>query len=105
MVFQSQNFVIKVPHVPEGEVANQLEYANYKAEPSNKARCRLIKLNGLQVIVMEKVRRVHDPSPSRREPPEEPWPEDPPAWVYRVDAHQVGYNRKGELVAYDYAGI
>lgn len=31
-------------------------------------------------------------------------PEEQPEWVDFVDCAQVGFNRKGKLVAYDYGG-
>lgn len=59
------------------------------------ARCRLIP--GTNILVMEYIKPIEF---SNRYQPDSP---SLPKWCYEVDGCQVGYNSKGEIVAYDYA--
>ena len=84
--------VIKVAFTNEGDVSNRNEVQNSKLEepfiPS--AAARYEKLNNVDVVIMEEVQIVMVRNYN-----------DYPDWVGYVDGAQVGYNKKGELVAYD----
>lgn len=93
----SDNTVIKVPINWEGQDASNLEvefWKIYSEEPEISeipvAECQIIRVPGsdIPLLEMEKV-RLPDPD------------EVLPRWTNRVDCAQVGYNAKGELVAYD----
>jgi hypothetical protein len=95
--------VIKFPKGPYGEVANRWEALVWKCrnnlealpqfiqdcliEGTQFARCRLIP--GTKVLIMEGV--VHTGYRS-----------DYP-WTRKIDLYQVGKNKAGKIVAYDYA--
>lgn len=90
----SGDYVIKVPIDEMGFVDNFREYRMW--QQFNKwipkeylARCKLHLDSG--ILVMEVVNPTYVPMDGR------------PAWVDSIDCGQVGYNRKGKLVAYDYA--
>ncbi len=77
-----KNWVVKLPTNLEGFGANQNEAHSYGIPV---ARSRLMG----DVLIMERV-----------EPIQESW-KNLPSWCYSVDLCQVGYNRRGKLVAYD----
>ncbi len=52
------------------------------------AKCKLIYVGGIPVLVMEFVKQI-------------PYKEMPD-WADFIDCGQVGYNRRGNIVAYDY---
>lgn len=86
--------VIKYPRCTEGMDANYDEAALFriygqKGHPKiGLARCRLIP--GTSILVMEVVERAE-------------WKSGLPSWCAWIDGGQVGYTRRGVLVAYDYA--
>jgi hypothetical protein len=84
-VFQRGRVVVKVPLSQAGIQDNQLEARRWRerAHP-HLARCRLAG----PLLVMERV--------STRS-------QNPPEWADTIDCSQVGLNRKGRWVAYDYA--
>ncbi len=100
-VFASTHVVFKVAKTPRGngtgEDDNYSEFVTYrKALKCPKqyipvAKCRLIRILGEEVLMMEK---VEDRNLGIRNYPQ---------WVYSVDCSQVGFTRTGKLVAYDYA--
>lgn len=121
-------YVLKAPFSESGEKANRLEAEMWRnrhdsgslprwARDWKFARCRLIP--GTDLLVMEfvwptfsawfggssqKTKGVekHFPEWSRRFFPV--GLDDLPYWArIEIDCEQVGFNRKGELVAYDYA--
>ena len=82
--------VIKVPLNEQGLHNNYLEDFRYRFQKSkwySLARCRLLK-NGC--LVMEYIEVIDKPYDLKL------------YWVDMVDCGQVGYNRLGEVVAYDY---
>lgn len=87
--------VIKVPHDSDSESMLEREVKTYQRYISGYpdaipiARCFLERYRGIYIQRMELVTR-HDISPR-----------DYPDWVWEVDCEQVGYNRAGELVAFD----
>lgn len=92
IVFKSKSgkYVIKVPRNIEGNGDN---FRETKKEdfgfPVPKSR-RII-LDDFCCVIMEYVEHVSFKDRKA------------PSWVSWIDCGQVGYNRKGELVAYDYA--
>lgn len=91
----SGKYVLKIPRDDgEGdtEEANRSEAEAYASGclPFPVAKCRLIKYFGKDCILMEKVNTSPDYKRSENK------------WVNKVDIYQVGYTRKGRLVAYDY---
>jgi hypothetical protein len=89
---RGDGYLIKVALVPIGQNTNRRE-ARVAADPSSEipmAKCWEETIDGIQVLVIEKVRI-----------PEGLWGMNLPDWVEQVDFKQVGYNSKGELVAYD----
>ena len=94
IVFCAEENVIKVPYSQEGVLANGRE-AGWKNAGIPLAEAELFQLDpddGVWLLRMERI----DPltGTARNEA-------DLPDWVGFVDCGQVGYNRAGELVAYD----
>lgn len=97
MGFKRGKVVYKIPRNPEGIKANKREADMYKEygqgqydDGAEFARCRLLKND---VLVMEHVVRLE-------------CNEVAPGWVHDWDWHegpQVGRNKKGRVVLYDYA--
>jgi hypothetical protein len=91
----SGKYVLKIPRDDsegDAEEANRSEAHAYISGclPFPVAKCRLIRYLGKDCILMEKV----DTSPDYKRSENK--------WVNKVDIYQVGYTRKGQLVAYDY---
>lgn len=91
---RSGKYVVKVPLNLFGDCDNHLEANRFYRKdgffgPGHLARCRMAKLGGTWCLIMEIVK------PS--------FAKDLPDWTEGVDCQQVGYNRKGKLVAYDFA--
>jgi hypothetical protein len=97
-------WVVKVPRDPVFQAENQSEAVTFRMSyhginPFNDicyAKCRLFTFHGVDLVIMEAVEIIEHPA----------WHEAPldlPEWVDWLDARQAGYNRRGELVAYDYA--
>jgi hypothetical protein len=87
-------WVVKAAIRDSGLYANAREanlYERYGKEGGIPyAECRLVEFAGVDVLVMEWVE--HDFRPLLKQP----------SWVMRVDCAQVGFDREGNLVAYDY---
>lgn len=89
VAYATKNHVIKIPRTSNGVDCNRREYEAHKRDKRGRlARCRLWKGG---VLVMEKVSCVADKSAYL------------PSWARAFDGIQVGVNRKGRIVAYDYA--
>lgn len=93
---RGDGYVIKVPMNGEGYASNGREVNCYQMEDpyTPVAECwhqddYSITPKGVPTLIMEKVE--HCRADYR----------DMPDWVMSVDGGQVGYNKKGELVAYD----
>jgi len=97
VVYQHKNWVIKVPHNEAGVQSNIDEYRKFKRNKFDRqcgchvayARCRLLKGT---FLVMEYVLDTPHTRKSR------------PDWSDFIDCRQVGLNRRGEYVAYDFGG-
>lgn len=93
-----EKWVIKIPIGADGERANISEYEQYHQGVSrihpHLAWCMIDEFAGVVVSIMERV-----------DPVSMTWEECTAsfAWVDRVDCRQVGYTRRGKLVAYDYS--
>lgn len=99
-VWRHGNYVIKVPVCEEGVHDNLHEAHVWQIRDHKRyswakyARCRLIGV----ILVMEYARY---PGPLSEESGHIPFKKCP-EWAYFIDCQQVGYNRRGEIVAYDY---
>lgn len=91
-------FVLKLPYTDSGEEANRYEHAVYKQGKAKErlAKCRLVKLYGLDCLLMEKVREMTEEEIC------EHTADSYDHWIYEIDCEQVGYNRRGKIVAWDY---
>src|ERR1035437_377818 len=90
--FGNSRTVFKIPINPQGFHDNAWEYRNYKnrtAKSFPMARCRIIDIKDIPILVMEHIAPI-------------PYDESP-KWADWVDCRQVGKNRKGKIVAFDYA--
>lgn len=101
-VWRRGNYVIKFPLNTYGVDDNCHEASTYQESLRRPmyckyARCRLVLPLGT-VLVMEYARYV---GPKSDETGYITLP-DCPEWAYSIDCWQVGYNRRGEIVAYDY---
>ena len=90
LVFSSGRFVFKLPINDFGFSANNWEATRYKERHNHfpLAKCRIIVVKNIPIIVMEFVKPVDEM--------------DKPEWADFVDCQQVGRNRAGDIVAYDY---
>lgn len=90
---RGDGYVIKVPLNQEGVMASTNEFSTAEMDDSliPVADCKFDFSTGMPLLVMEKV----DTNVSNR------YGKDMPDWLSYVDGAQVGYNSKGELVAYD----
>ena len=88
MGFLSRNrqWVVKVPLSDDGVADNAWEDRSYRLTDMPYARCRILDNH---CLIMEAV-------------DVEVNPRNLPRWAFSIDCLQVGYNRKGKLVAYDY---
>lgn len=91
-VYRRGNYVIKIPMNSDGLGSNEREHRTYRSSSDGwlfgirYARCR-IHISGL--LIMEYVEPIR-------------YNKSLPKWVNVVDSQQVGYNRRGQLVCYDY---
>lgn len=88
---RSGRYVVKFPcgYDDAGQFDNEYEARHWRESPLY-PRCRLIAVAGASCLVMEWVE------------PATCWELLPP-WVDSIDCGQVGYTRRGELVAFDFA--
>lgn len=86
--------VLKVPINEAGRHANLCESTlfHFKRAPYPVARCAM--LHGTGFLIMEYVEPVYRSQLTVV-----------PAWADLVDCFQVGFTRKGKLVAYDYTNF
>lgn len=90
--FRSKSVVFKIPINGQGFHDNAWEARNYQKRTEKSlpmAKCRIIDINDIPILAMELVEYI-------------PYNESP-KWADWVDCRQVGKNKKGEVVAYDYA--
>jgi hypothetical protein len=86
----SGKYVLKVPRNDAG-VADNYHEARFGGT-WNYAKCKLVNLCGISCLIMEYL----DYEPIYEEY------DLLPDWTMSVDCCQVGYNRKGKLLAYDF---
>ena len=99
-VFNFGKYVVKVPKNFYGVIDNEWEGCVSNSEDCDPedvqyARTRLDYWKGVPVVFMEYVEYASDEQISKRLG-------YVPEWTMSVDCGQVGFNRKGRLVAYDY---
>lgn len=97
-VFSKAGYVVKVPINYNGIIDNEWEAAhcgNAREGCVQHARTRSAFLGGLQLCLMEFVEYATTEDIIERIGHE-------PSWVWGVDCGQVGWNRKGKLVAFDF---
>lgn len=93
VAFSNGRCVFKFPINDYGYHDNAWEYHKFRNRTEKSlpmARCRIIDIKEIPVLVMEFVTQV-------------PYGKDMPSWADFIDCQQVGWNKKGEIVAYDYA--
>lgn len=90
--FLSHHFVIKFPLNKKGIADNIFEGTRYSRKKYY-AKGRIININGFKCVIQE---RLKMPKLSERVASE--WP----SWVSKIDCGQVGFDRKGNLKAYDF---
>ena len=93
VAFGNDRVVFKIPKNDNGFHDNAWEFRKYLKRTKDTlplAKCRLIDIKNIPVLVMELVKPI---------PPKEKLP----SWVDCVDCQQVGRNKNGDIVAYDYA--
>lgn len=101
----SGKYVYKVPHNPDGIGCNEREHALFRIkekkgyaglERHQYARCRLAPSG---ILVMELVKPYFMSDKANGSPTTD---QPPPDWAEMIDTGQVGLNREGNWVAYDY---
>lgn len=94
IVFDAGRWVVKVPNSIYTFDANYNEQFRGDRSLDNEiyAACRLFHIKEVPVLYMEKVTLV-------------PYTKGMPNWVDFIDCQQVGLNRRGKLVAYDYGNF
>lgn len=90
LVFANDRIVVKFPRNCDGEADNDWEGS---VSGPTKCRGRLIELDGFICVMQERVQRVYA---------DVPCPAKLPKWTDCIDCRQVGYDRQGNLRAYDY---
>lgn len=89
--------VIKIPFTREGYQASSREvstYENFQKDPTSgipTAECFYTQIEGIEIPLLSMERLLEFPT----------FDYLLPEWVDAVDCGQVGFNSKGELVAYD----
>lgn len=103
----NKNWVIKLPLNGDGILGNLVEYISYKKYPVRRAKCKLKFIKGMPCLLMEKVDDIlptsyHNLSMTTNQYSK--FLKSLPAWVSNLhDGPQVGFNKDGKLVCYDYA--
>lgn len=92
---RSGRYVVKIPVNGFGVLANVQEARDFRVNPhkhkGDMARCRLIRLGDEPCcLMMERVTPVDRDIAM-------------PDWVWKVDNGQIGFTRRGKLVAYDWS--
>lgn len=101
----SNKYVLKVPKNANGELANEQEVRIYRkslVKPCDIkfARCRQFFWKDFLCNIMEYVQPLRNYEVDKLHHVGEL-----PDWVWAIDCEQVGYNARGEVVAYDYSNI
>lgn len=93
---RGDGYVLKLGHDSCGDEANLHEAFLFAKHGYHGkipyAKCHIEYMQGFPILIMEWVE--HTDLPRKKLP----------RWVDSVDCQQVGYNKQGLLVAYDYAG-
>lgn len=101
-VFVMRGYVVKVPLNGDGVADNDWEgsVSNCEEYPQNDyqvqyARTRMVIVDDIPIVFMERLEDVSSEEIIRRLGRE-------PKWCWAVDGGQVGFNKQGRLLAYDY---
>lgn len=95
----NSNYVIKVPTCIRGIHDNYTEAETYKRSLKEDMYCRYAKCRLVgSLLIMEYAKHI---GPTSDENGYIAW-NDSPQWAGAVDCNQVGYNSRGQIVAYDY---
>ena len=100
-VYLARSVVFKVPCNDAGARANEAEEGmlSIQAYPGDAlARCRMITVLGIDILVMERLEPANTRQIRARLGAI-------PDWVYAIDMAQVGFSRAGRLKAYDYGDL
>lgn len=101
VVFEFDTFVIKIPKNLDGYMDNATEakYGHFKRKKKpddiQYARTKLVEWNGIPILFMERVEHANKDKIIKKIGKK-------PYWVDFIDCQQVGFNKKDELVAYDF---
>lgn len=107
----SRDFVLKVANCGDGIEANVVEFAAYLQCPKNKAKCYIVPNTANRLLVMERVKKTNYFENLHSNYEQKYYklrdlakvPKIIPKWIRdSEDRWQIGYNKKGKLVAYDY---
>ena len=96
LVIQRPNhrWIIKIPIREKGIADNHTEFKYFKTNYRpivQKAKCKLVNILEFPILIMEFVTPISSiPKP---------------AWAAQIDNQQVGINRRGRIVSYDYAHL
>jgi hypothetical protein len=111
--YVSKDYVYKVPLNREGvqdnhseanqynENGGRLNWTRYKCKV-NIAKCRIIYIYDLPILVMEKVTPISDRLINLMWQVTRKDVYHPFQWIDSLDSEQAGFNKRGILVAYDY---
>ena len=101
IVFARGRVVIKVPKSESGVCANYQEKKKFDESMKDTdhstriyAKCRLVHYRDVPLLVMERLKPVKYSEIKAGGLPD---------WAWKVDALQVGHNKKGKMKAFDYA--
>ncbi len=96
-VFIFPKYVVKLPTCGDGCADNDWEGSICGSEPDKiqYARTRLVYHHDIPIVFMERVEYASTKNMRAKLGHE-------PEWVHSVDCSQVGWTRKGRLVAYDF---
>jgi len=97
VVFHMGHYVVKIPMNYNGIADNDWEGSvRHSPDPrmAKYARTRMVYHTEIPVVFMEYVKYIAYGELRERGPV--------PHWVDGIDCQQVGFNRRGQLVAYDY---
>ena len=92
VAFIINNIVVKLPLYSDGCIDNDHEGSFFCDEYAN---TKLTYCNDIPILFMEYVKHANFDAIKDEFG-------NIPDWVYSIDCGQVGFNRKGKLVAYDY---
>jgi hypothetical protein len=88
--FISKNYVIKFPLNEDGE-NNNLSESNFKSKIT--AKSKFLNISGFYCTIQERLKNLEYPVDF----------EKLPQWTKKIDSGQVGFDKNGNIKAYDFA--